>query len=58
MLQLLYVQYLFAEALAEFPGSRQLLPNRALGGCHALTVRDGDEHAAAVGLRHRAGTGG
>lgn len=51
------VWYLFAEALAAFPGSKQLL-SRALGGCHVLTVRDGDVHAAAVGLCHRAGIGG
>lgn len=41
-----------------FPGSKQLLLNRALGGGHVLTVRDGDVQAAAVGLCHRAGMGG
>lgn len=55
MLQLSYIQYLFAESLAAFPGSEQLLLNRTLGGCHVLTVRDGDIHAAAVGLCHCAG---
>lgn len=49
MIQLLYTRCLFAEALADFPGSRQLLRDGALGGSHVLTVRDGDDHAAAAG---------
>lgn len=58
MLQLLDIQYLFAEDLAAFPGSKQPLLNRTLGECHVLTVKDGGIRAAAVGLCHSAGAGG
>lgn len=54
----MHVQYLLAEALAALAGSEKPLLNGTLGGCHVVTVRDGDVHGAAVGVCHRAGLEG
>lgn len=54
----MHIQYLLAQALPALAGSEKPLLNGTLGGCHVVTVRDGDVHGAAVGVCHRAGPEG